>query len=101
LAPQLLIQLYDVPKYREEGRTIYYLDETWLNGSDCVDRVLMDKTVNSKHDAFIKDLTTGPTNPTGKGKRLIIFHIGSDKGFLPDGLLCFESKKIAPIITTK
>ncbi|CAI6359323.1 unnamed protein product [Macrosiphum euphorbiae] len=62
--------LYDVPKYREKG-TIYYLDETWLNGN----------------------LTTGPTNPTGKRKRLIILHIGSDKGFLLDGLLCFESKK--------
>lgn len=85
--------LYDIRKYRKEGRTIYYLDETWLNAGDCVDRVWMDKTVHSKHDAFNKGLTTGPTNPTGKGKRLIILHIGSDKGFLPGGLLCFESKK--------
>lgn len=85
--------LFDIRRYREEERTIYYLDETWLNAGDCVDRVWMDKTVNSKHDAFNKGLTTGPTNPTGKGKRLIILHIGSDKGFLPGGLLCFESKK--------
>jgi len=85
--------LYDIRKYRKEGRTIYYLDETWLNAGDCVDRVWMDKTVKSKHDAFEKGLTTGPTNPTGKGKRLIVLHIGSDKGFLPGGLLCFESKK--------
>jgi hypothetical protein len=40
-----------------------------------------------------RTLTTGLTNPTGKGKRLIILHIGSDKGFLTGGLLCFESKK--------
>lgn len=35
----------------------------------------------------------GPKNPTGKGKRLIVLHIGSNNGFLPGGLLCFESKK--------
>ncbi|KAE9523849.1 hypothetical protein AGLY_015737 [Aphis glycines] len=85
--------LYNIRKYRQEGRQIYYLDETWLNAGDCVDRVWKDNTVLSKHDAFNKGLTTGSTNPTGKGKRLIILHIGSDKGFLPGGLLCFESKK--------
>ncbi|CAI6376480.1 unnamed protein product [Macrosiphum euphorbiae] len=85
--------LYDIRKYRNEGRSIYYLDETWLNAGDCVDRVWIDKTVRSKHDAFNKGLTTGPSNPTGKGKRLIVLHIGSDKGFLEGGLLCFESKK--------
>jgi len=72
---------------------IYYLDETWLNASDRVDHVRKDNTVLSKHDAFNKGLTTGSTNPTDKGKRLIILHIGSDKGFLQGGLLCFESKK--------
>ena len=85
--------LYNIRKYRQEGQQIYYLDETWLNAGDCVDRVWKDNTVLSKHDAFNKGLTTGATNPTGKGKRLIILHIGSDKGFLPGGLLCFESKK--------
>ncbi|CAI6364423.1 unnamed protein product [Macrosiphum euphorbiae] len=85
--------LYNIRKYRQEGRQIHYLDETWLNAGDCVDRVWKDNTVLSKHDAFNKGLTTGSTNPTGKGKRLIILHIGSDKGFLPGGLLCFESKK--------
>ncbi|XP_060846134.1 uncharacterized protein LOC132925787 [Rhopalosiphum padi] len=85
--------LYDIRKYREEGRTIYYLDETWLNAGDCVDRVWKNNTVLSKHDVFNKGLTTGPQNPSGKGKRLIILHIGSENGFLPGGLLCFISKK--------
>ncbi|XP_008181478.1 uncharacterized protein LOC103308943 [Acyrthosiphon pisum] len=85
--------LYNIRKYRQEGRQIYYLDETCLNAGDFVDRVWKDNTVLSKHDAFNKGLTTGSTNPTGKGKRLMILHIGSDKGFLPGGLLCFESKK--------
>ncbi|KAF2889799.1 hypothetical protein ILUMI_16374, partial [Ignelater luminosus] len=30
---------------------------------------------------------------TGKGKRLIICHIGSEDGFVPDALRAFESKK--------
>jgi len=34
--------LYDVRKYRVEGQSIYYLDETWLNACDCVDRVWKD-----------------------------------------------------------
>jgi len=85
--------LYDIRKYRAEGRSIYYLDETWLNAGDCVDRVWRDKTVLSKHDAFNKGLTTGLPNPTGKGKRLIVLHIWSENGFLPVGLLCFVSKK--------
>lgn len=53
--------LYDIRKYREESRNVYYLDETWIN-------VCMEK-------------------------RLIVLHIGSDKGFLDGGLLCFASKK--------
>ncbi|XP_022162283.1 uncharacterized protein LOC111028063 [Myzus persicae] len=80
--------LYDIRKYREEGRSIYYLDEVWLNFSDCVDRTSINKTVHSKHDAFDKGFAFG------LGKRLIMIHIGSDKGFLPEGLfICFESKK--------
>ncbi|XP_050065224.1 uncharacterized protein LOC126554173 [Aphis gossypii] len=85
--------LYYVRKYREEGRTVYYLDETWLNAGDCVDKVWADQTIRSKHDAFNKGLTTGVTNPTGKAKRLIIVHIGSHKGFVDGGMLFFESKK--------
>jgi len=33
-------------------------------------------------------------NPSGKGKRLIVLNIGSEEYFIPDALLCFESKKI-------
>ena len=38
-------------------------------------------------------LYKGLKNPSGKGKRLIILHIGSDNGFLDGGLLIFESKQ--------
>ncbi|KAL4083563.1 hypothetical protein QTP88_028879 [Uroleucon formosanum] len=69
------------------------MDETWVNARDCNSRIWVDKTVISRTDAFSKGLSTGPTNPSGKGKRLIVVHIGNEDGFVPGGLLCFESKK--------
>ncbi|KAL4123323.1 hypothetical protein QTP88_015520 [Uroleucon formosanum] len=68
-------------------------NETWLNAGDCVDRVWVDKTIQSKQDAFNKGLATGPKNPTGKGQRLIVLHIGSDMGFLEGGLFVLYQKK--------
>jgi len=85
--------LEQIRKYRAEGRTIYYLDETWVNAGDVPSKIWVDKTVQSCKDAFLKGLTTGASNPTGKGKRLIVLHIGSEDGFVPGGLLSFESKK--------
>ncbi|XP_050064347.1 uncharacterized protein LOC126553236 [Aphis gossypii] len=83
----------DIRKYREEGRPIYYLDETWVNAGDVAIRVWCDTTVKSSQAAFSQGLSTGAVNPTGKGKRLIVCHIGSEDGFVSDSLLCFESKK--------
>lgn len=85
--------LEQIRKYRAEGQTIYYLDETWINAGDVPSKIWDDKTVQSCKDAFLKGLTTGASNPTGKGKRLIVLHIGSEDGFVPGGLLSFESKK--------
>ncbi|KAE9525286.1 hypothetical protein AGLY_014354 [Aphis glycines] len=86
---------------RAEKRPIYYLDETWINVGEiqsrtwvnasetCVD---MTMTVGSTREAFVQDQTTGQKEPSGKGKHLIVLHIGSTDGFVPGGLLCFESK---------
>ena len=76
--------LADIRKYREEGRHIYYLDETWVNADDC--------TIKSFRDAFLQRFTTGSQNSSGKGKRLIVLHIGSEDGFVPGGLLCINRK---------
>ncbi|KAJ8910588.1 hypothetical protein NQ315_013557 [Exocentrus adspersus] len=72
---------------------LYYLDETWINAGDVPEKIWMDTTIKSHRDAFLRDLSTGPANPSGKGKCLIVLHIGSSAGFVPGGLLCFESKK--------
>ncbi|KAL4154004.1 hypothetical protein QTP88_001837 [Uroleucon formosanum] len=93
--------LYDIRKYRNEGRTVYYLDETWLNTGDCVDHVWMDTTITSNRDAFNKGLTTGSKNPTGKGKRLIVLHIGSNNGFFPVDCYVLSRRRTAQTITTK
>lgn len=82
-----------IRKFRADGHPIYYLDETWVNAGDASAKVWMDNTITSKRDAHSRGLSTGARNPTGKGKRLIVLHIGSTAGFVPDGLLCFESKK--------
>jgi len=83
----------DIRKYRKEGRSIYYLDETWVNAGDVAIRVWRDTTVQSSQAAFSQGISTGAANPTRKGKRLIVCHIGSEDGFFPDSLLCFKSKK--------
>lgn len=78
--------------YRNEGRKIYYTDETWLNEGHTVMKVWQDLSIESSRQAFIDGLSTGLKAPSGKGRRLIITHIGSDEGFLEEGLSIFESK---------
>jgi len=41
----------------------------------------------------LRGLSTGDVRPSGKGKRLIIVHIGLKEGFVPGCLLSFCSKK--------
>jgi len=85
--------LESIKHYRLSGRPIYYLDETWVNAGETSTKSWVDTTVTSPRDAFLRGLTTGPKEPSGKGKRLIVLHIGSSDGFVPGGLLSFESKK--------
>ena len=39
----------------------------------------------------MEGLSTGIKVPSGKGKRLIIVHIGSEEGFLKEGLLTYQT----------
>ncbi|XP_047019342.1 uncharacterized protein LOC126053827 [Helicoverpa armigera] len=78
---------------RNNHQKIYYLDETWVNEGHTTSKAWVDTTVKSRRDAFINGLTTGLKTPSGKGKRLLITHIGSEDGFVEGGLNMFESKK--------
>jgi transposase len=60
----------------------YFLDETWINQNDSKDKGWTDDT-----------LKTTLATPLGKGKRLIICHAGSSKGWIKAPPLVFESKK--------
>ncbi|XP_072399409.1 uncharacterized protein [Diabrotica undecimpunctata] len=85
--------LKKIKAYRNDGRKIYYLDETWVNAGHTKSKVWVDKSIVSSRQAFLDGLSTGLKNPSGKGKMLIICHIGSEDGFVPDALWAFESKK--------
>lgn len=82
-----------VRKYRRDNVNIYYLDETWLNEGYTVGKIWQDKNITSSRQAFLEGWSTGIKAPSGKGKRLIITHIGSKNGFVKGGLLAFQSKK--------
>lgn len=92
--------LEKMKKFRQEGRKIYVVDETWLNAGHTKSRVWKDKTVKSPKQAFMYGLSTGNKAPSGRGSCLIITHIGSDTGFVNRSLWIFESKKVE-IITKK
>nr|CAH7758097.1 unnamed protein product [Callosobruchus chinensis] len=85
--------LRKIKKFRAENRNIYFLDETWANAGHTQQKVWMDSYVKSSRQAFMDGLSNGLKNPSGKGKRLIICHIGSVDGFVPDALWAFQSKK--------
>lgn len=61
---------------------VVFTDETWLNANHTVSKNWTDDTAASTSSV-----------PMGKGERLIICHAGSMKGFMPDALLAFKSKK--------
>ena len=66
--------IHTVRTYRQAGRTIYYMDETWLNKNMTSYRTWNDGT----SDASLKV-------PSGKGGRIIVAHVGSRKTGLVDG----------------
>lgn len=85
--------LKQIRQFRNEGRHIYYLDETWLNEGHTVSKVWQDMNIRSNRQAFMEGFSSGLKAPSGKGRRLIIAHIGSEEGFVEGGLLSFQSKK--------
>lgn len=85
--------LHDISSYRKDGRKIFFLDETWVTAGHTLSTVWVDTTVVSHRDAFMRGLTTGLKQPSGKGQRLIVTHIGSEDGFVEGCLDVFRGKK--------
>ena len=85
--------LQTIKLVRQNGRKVYYMDETWVNAGHTKSHIWKDETIKSSKEAFLAGLSTGNKAPSGKGARLIITHIGSDSGFVEGGLQLFLSKK--------
>ncbi|XP_046671567.1 uncharacterized protein LOC124361550 [Homalodisca vitripennis] len=61
---------------------VVWIDETWVN------------TNHSQTNAWTDDSVQGTMSvPLGKGGRMILLHAGNSKGFIPNSLLLFSSKK--------
>ncbi|KAJ8983151.1 hypothetical protein NQ317_016250 [Molorchus minor] len=80
-------------EFRNSNTKIYYLDETWVNEGHTVTKVWQDCNIQTRRQAFLEGFSPGLKAPSGRGRRLIITHIGSDSGFLEYGLNVFESRK--------
>lgn len=85
--------LRKIKQCRNQGRQIFYLDESWINAGHTKTKVWKDSMVSTARQALVEGLSTGLPDPSGKGKRFIVAHIGNENGFVPGGLLMFESKK--------
>lgn len=81
-----------IREFRRQGRTIYYTDETWVNAGHTKEKVWVDTTITSKRNAFLRGLTVGLKNPSGKGKRYVIVHAGNEEGFVKGAALVFGGK---------
>jgi hypothetical protein len=79
--------------YRNEQRKIFYTDESYVNAGLAPSKILHDTSIKTAKEAFDKGLTTGMKRPNGKGKRIIMIHIGSDEGFVEDAELVWIGGK--------
>ncbi|XP_023717166.1 uncharacterized protein LOC111869699 [Cryptotermes secundus] len=68
-----------IKKYREEGQTIIYEDETFIHSS------------HTRPKNWTDDTPSGYMAPVSKGQRLIIVYAGGRTGFIPGSLLIFKS----------
>lgn len=65
--------------YREQGRPIIYLDESYILSSHVSNKTWSDGSNKGLHV------------PISKGERLIIIHAGGEKGFVPNAFTCWKA----------
>lgn len=71
--------LKSIKNYREAGRPIIYLDETYIHAS------------HTKINSWDDDTNRGLLKPVSTGHRLIIVNAGGENGFIPGANLIFKS----------
>ncbi|XP_048373846.1 uncharacterized protein LOC125445060 [Sphaerodactylus townsendi] len=83
--------LRKIRQFRSEGRKIFFLDETWVSEGHAVSKCGQDQIVKPTKEVFLKGLSAGLRESSGKGSRLICAHCGSEEGFVEGALLLFRS----------
>ena len=83
-----------VRQFRQKNALIAYLDETWLNENYQFRKswIELDKD-KSTGTAKILCKDCGQSHPSGSGKRLVIFDVVTDHGFVPGCGLIWEAAK--------
>lgn len=71
--------LQQIKRYREEGRPIIYMDESYVLTSHVSGKTWTDSSNKCLH------------KPTSKGERIIIIHAGGEKGFVPNALAMWKA----------
>jgi hypothetical protein len=64
---------------KRDPKSMIFLDETWVNANQHVNRIWTDGTKAST-----------PKLPVGKGGRIIVLDAGNWKGFIPNCLMIFR-----------
>ncbi|KAM7286877.1 uncharacterized protein ISCGN_030589 [Ixodes scapularis] len=86
--------LRQIKKYRQQKRSIYYTDETWVSTGHIKSQVCAHTTTGASEAN-----RTGPKNLAAKGERLIITHCGSESGFVDGAAEVFRAKRHTGRIT--
>ena len=89
IAEQRMKYIKWVKAYREEGRAIFYQDETWMTKNMTPFRAWLDENREG-----------APNSPQGKGQRTIICKIGNEDGFVEQARLIYRDKKALKTQTT-
>ena len=76
----------DLRRYRDEGRQVVYVDETWF-------------TTRMSHNKEWVDTTQAVTSASnsrqvhpGEGERFVVIAAGTEHGFIEDSYLCYPAK---------
>ena len=80
--PEIVLMRYkylvQIKSFREFGRNIFFLDETWVDSNITVDKCWQSNEVS------------GVLQNYSAGNRLVILHAGSKNGFIPGAKLLYK-----------
>jgi hypothetical protein len=85
--------LRKIKRFREEGKDIIYLDETWVNVGQMILKEWRDRTITTPKDAFPGRPHDGLKHSTARGPRFVTVHADGKNGFINDAKFVFLAKE--------